>query len=58
MLYHTFTTTVTVERNNNMPPKATITILGTLSSQGNTSIGDILVDSQVVTMAQLKSVTN
>ena len=33
-----------------------MTTPGTLSSQGDTSIGETSVDSQVVTMAQLKSV--
>ena len=40
-----------------MPPKQAITTTpGTSSSQGDTSMGEALVDSQVVTMAQLKSV--
>ena len=37
---------------------ATTTTPRTLSSQGNTSIGDILVDLQVVTIAQLKDVVS
>ena len=41
-----------------MPPKqaATTTTPGTLSSQDNTSIGEASVDSQIVTIAQLKSI--
>ena len=39
-----------------MPLKAVITIPRTLSSQGDTSIGDTLEDLRMVTIAQLKSI--
>ena len=40
-----------------MPPKQAIMITpGTSSLQDNTSMGEALVDSQIVTIAQLKSV--
>jgi len=39
-----------------LPKAATTTTPGTSSSQGDTSIGELSVDLQVVTIAQLKNI--